>query len=360
MTRTTFLRSPRSKRGSVLFIVIVLITFITTLILKENIRLSSKITFIEMEFLKLRAYINCLNGVNFSINRYLTSHTRNQVELLEGVNKKFDPRFFLDGSTIELPMDKLEGKTGTIFLQFQDYSGLLNFSKNPGILLMRFIESIAVDERKTGKTSIIIDSILDWQDEDEFPRPNGAESEFYLRAGGFGPANRLISSPEELLLIRGIDQDIYRKAAHLIDFSADYRGLNPNTIPKELLRIFDGLSERTINELINQRRQQPFRNIADLKTRVKYNFSPFGNIFRFIQSNCTYITVKAEMAPGKFYFIKLKFRKKEGRPDIKVVKGKQILQPIDFEKEISAHHILEKYFAVENWEEGVEDSAGNR
>ena len=56
-----------------------------------------------------------------------------------------------------------------------------------------------------GMTVNVADCILDWIDEDDEPRPYGAETEFYSTLPTpYSPANGPITSVEELLLVRGV------------------------------------------------------------------------------------------------------------------------------------------------------------
>ncbi len=56
-----------------------------------------------------------------------------------------------------------------------------------------------------GMTSDVADCILDWLDEDDEPRPYGAEVEYYSTLPTpYQPANGPINSVEELLLVRGV------------------------------------------------------------------------------------------------------------------------------------------------------------
>lgn len=60
-----------------------------------------------------------------------------------------------------------------------------------------------------GMTIEIADSILDWLDEDEEPRPYGAEQEYYsVLPTPYEPKNGPIDSVEELLLVRGVTPDL--------------------------------------------------------------------------------------------------------------------------------------------------------
>lgn len=60
-----------------------------------------------------------------------------------------------------------------------------------------------------GMTIEIADSILDWLDEDDEPRPYGAELEYYsVLPTPYAPKNGPIDSVEELLLVRGVTPEL--------------------------------------------------------------------------------------------------------------------------------------------------------
>jgi len=53
---------------------------------------------------------------------------------------------------------------------------------------------------------------MDWRDQDELERVNGAEEDAYAAAGlVVGPANRPFIMTEELLQVIGMSYDFYRK-----------------------------------------------------------------------------------------------------------------------------------------------------
>lgn len=55
-----------------------------------------------------------------------------------------------------------------------------------------------------GMTNELVDALIDWLDEDDTPRPGGAESAYYAGLNPpYGPRNGKLGSVEELLLIKG-------------------------------------------------------------------------------------------------------------------------------------------------------------
>jgi hypothetical protein len=62
------------------------------------------------------------------------------------------------------------------------------------------------------RLDIVTDSFLDWRDEDEERRPNGAEAEDYA-AAGIRPRNGALRSLGELAMIRGLDASLAKRLA---------------------------------------------------------------------------------------------------------------------------------------------------
>ena len=74
-------------------------------------------------------------------------------------------------------------------------------------------------EKLPGITPIIVDSILDWLDADDAPRPQGAESEYYQQQRKtYRPRNAVPIALEELLLIRDVERSLIFGEDHLFSF----------------------------------------------------------------------------------------------------------------------------------------------
>jgi general secretion pathway protein K len=57
---------------------------------------------------------------------------------------------------------------------------------------------------------VVTESLLDWIDEDDEPRPNGAESQYYARKFLL-PSNGKMQSLDELMLVRGMSPAVYAR-----------------------------------------------------------------------------------------------------------------------------------------------------
>ena len=88
-----------------------------------------------------------------------------------------------------------------------DEAGKLSLNQIDGNLLRTVFDNLDLDP-DTAET--IADSILDWSDSDDLHQPNGAESEYYEGLDRpYRAKNAAFDSVEELLLVRGVDRDVF-------------------------------------------------------------------------------------------------------------------------------------------------------
>ena len=98
---------------------------------------------------------------------------------------------------------KVTDEGGKIPINFP--SGQLEAKLFP--LLVHVLGNMGVDSQLA---SSIADSVVDWEDDDDEHRVNGAESDYYLGLANPYPAkNKRLDSIEELLLIKGVTPDLY-------------------------------------------------------------------------------------------------------------------------------------------------------
>jgi len=82
----------------------------------------------------------------------------------------------------------------------------------------------------------VSDVIIDWLDDNQDTSPNGAEDDIYLqKTPAYRAANQMINNPSELLLIEGIDFEIYNKLRPYICALPEHSTINANTAPAEVI-----------------------------------------------------------------------------------------------------------------------------
>jgi general secretion pathway protein K len=106
-----------------------------------------------------------------------------------------------------------------------------------------------------------VQAILDWIDPDTETRfPNGAEDDYYTeQQPAYRAGNRPLLSVRELLLIKGITAEIYRKLAPFVTCLPRAGRINVNTAPRQvLLSLAPSLDSSAVNILLKARDTQPF------------------------------------------------------------------------------------------------------
>ena len=92
-------------------------------------------------------------------------------------------------------------------------------------------------------------AVMDWRDEDELERVNGAEEDAYLAAGlEMGPANRSFMMTEELLQVIGMEYELYRLLEPGISVFSRVAEPDPAFAPVEALM---ALPDITYDEAVN-------------------------------------------------------------------------------------------------------------
>jgi general secretion pathway protein K len=96
-------------------------------------------------------------------------------------------------------------------------------------------------------------AILDWRDEDDLPRVNGAEREQYLEAGAVVlPANRPFGDVDELRYIMGMTPELLEKILPFVRVIGSGR-VNVNAAPVEVLSALPGFTPAQWASFVRQR-----------------------------------------------------------------------------------------------------------
>ncbi|MEO5702996.1 MAG: type II secretion system minor pseudopilin GspK [Gammaproteobacteria bacterium] len=117
------------------------------------------------------------------------------------------------------------------------------------------------------------EAVQDWLDADDVRRLNGAEEVDYLRlTPPYRTANALLSSPSELLLIKGFTPQIYALIAPSISTLPVITKINVNTASAQVIKaLADGISSAQAEKAVADRKLRPFKNLQDFYTQLGAN-----------------------------------------------------------------------------------------
>jgi general secretion pathway protein K len=115
-----------------------------------------------------------------------------------------ETRMLADGRVYETVLDGVKVEVSAI-----DERGKLDINAADELTLANLFTGNGMEP---DQAELLAAAVMDWRDEDELERVNGAEEDAYHAAGlELGPANRPFMMTEELLQVIGMDYDFYRK-----------------------------------------------------------------------------------------------------------------------------------------------------
>jgi len=181
----------------------------------------------------------------------------------------------------------------------QDANGILSVTTIKTLPLKRLLTYFGVDSQNA---DIFIDSILDWIDQDDLTRINGAEKQWYSSQGfNYEPRNYQIQNKEELKLIRGLSPEIYSKIEPYITI-LPATGFNPNTASDPVLISYLDIGNDTLNVLKEYMKTKPVTSDSEFYSLTGRRIVQEEGLY-FFPSSFLEITVQAGK-PKPFYTIK--------------------------------------------------------
>ncbi len=165
-----------------------------------------------------------------------------------------DEKIYLDGRTVKT-------KVRNVSFSVQDTNGLISIRAPERIAFRRLLKQF-MDEKQV---RIFWDSLLDWEDKNDFKRLNGAEKQYYEseKELGYHPRNCKIIYKKELTLIRGMDEDVFRKLSPFITIYT-HSGFNPNTAPAPVLEARLNIDGLIAEKIIERREEEPLKSDTEM------------------------------------------------------------------------------------------------
>jgi len=249
-----------SQRG----VALILVLWVTVLL---TVMASSFISEVRTEIRQVsngkqgtEAYFLARSGINLGIS-----------QLLDEVPAE---KWQRDGRPYRIALSK-----GKVEVRVMDEGGKIDINQANRSDLLRVLMTLGVigHQRDT-----IVDSILDWRDENNFHRLNGAEDDYYqsLRvpyASKDGPFDTV----DELLWVKGVTDEIFFGGQQLNDSDpekkflvpasglndmltvySDSDGVNINTATLGVLLSLPGIDEEAAHMIVNRREEQEIQDMG--------------------------------------------------------------------------------------------------
>lgn len=275
-------------------------------------------------------------GMRTELN--MTRHFKDELQLYEmaegGVHRaivemiyKRDPGVQQKRKTLkaeEIPADQMEWATdgkayllsftgGNVEVRVTGEDGKVNINTVSESLLRKIVGNMGLEG---DARDIVVDSIMDWRDPDDFYRLNGAENDYYRALQEpYDCKDGPLDSLEELLLVRGITAELYhgirRKdeeerverigLKHIFSIYASGEQIDINSATSLVMRMVLGIPKQVSQLIVKAREEKPFDNQQDLVRRVP-EVAPFiGEAGRFIayRLRTPYYTIESKAKAGE-------------------------------------------------------------
>ncbi len=270
----------KTERGVALILTLLITAILVTLIVEVNYSTQVDLRIAGNFRNDLQAYYLAKSGVNIAIS-YLKYDLENSDtdSLDEDWAKPYPPVPVGDGF-VKVHVEDENAKIDVNKL-VKEEDGKLNEQIRD--VLSRLLERAEVDME-------ILDAIIDWIDPDD----EGEGEAYYY--GSLDPSyeckNASLDTLSELLMIKGITDEVYGKISeHLTIYSKNGK-ININTASKEVLMCLDeGIDEAMVQGIMEYRGEKPFEGSEELRDLMN-NDDVFGRISPIIdvRSNAFSVT----------------------------------------------------------------------
>jgi len=125
------------------------------------------------------------------------------------------------------------------------------------------------------RLGIVIDSFLDWVDDDDDPRPNGAELDYYA-ARGIHPRNSAPLSIDELALVRGFDPALVERLKQVATLHFGTGSFEPRHADPFAIAVMTEGGEDSPEAIDRQRELDGQRTAIELDGDIDLTGRPLG------------------------------------------------------------------------------------
>ena len=167
-----------------------------------------------------------------------------------------ETRMLADGRVYETVLDGVLVEVSAI-----DERGKLDINATDEVVLTDLFTGHGLE---LDTAELLAAAVLDWRDEDELERVNGAEEDAYFAAGlEVGPANRPFMMTEELLQVIGMEYELYRKLEPGITVFSRSGKPDPAFAPVEALMSMPDITyEEAVNFVAERNSQLPGESLG--------------------------------------------------------------------------------------------------
>jgi general secretion pathway protein K len=273
------------------------------------------------------AYYLALAGLNRAIGELVRNQVAPQKKKLledEAKREKHEDETSSDGDTqeparwrINVSIPPVPFGGGAFSVRIGNEAGKVNINQANEAFLKMMLDAFDLDDQQK---SIIVDSILDWRDEDDLHRTNGAENDFYQSLPSpYDCKNAPFDSVEELLLVRGVTPEIYYGGLNeMVSVSVDKRAIRRSTgdilrgrsgyvfsnklcinaASEKMLGALPSMSDESVQQIIEYRREKDFKSLGEVASVIGSDIFSAISPYIVLEENAYYTISSTGLISG--------------------------------------------------------------
>src|SRR4030042_6882303 len=196
----------RNQEGVALIMVLWVIAVLSVVVLEFSFAMRTEVHITKNYKEELQLYAIVQGGIQRAIAELIYKHDPKVQQLRKTLTSEEVPsekkEWMTDGRSYLIPFDQ-----GTCEIKVMSEAGKVNINLVSDSMLRKIITLLGVEAEAK---DMVVDSIWDWRDPDDFYRLNGAEESYYQSLKEpYRCKNASLDSIEELLLVRGVNQALY-------------------------------------------------------------------------------------------------------------------------------------------------------
>ncbi len=214
------------------------------------------------------------------------------------LNKEGSDIWSVDGTEYEYSIGN-----GTVRVRINNESSKIDINLAPEPVLKKLLMNQGITEEEAEG---IVDSIMDWKDADDIPRPRGAEQDYYSSLPvPYRVKNGPFESVDELVYIKGMSKEILygdaqrRGIIDLVTVNSGNRHISIKYAHLEVLKAIPGLSEEQAEAIAQRRQEREITSIQDIQDIVGDAMAEASRYFFFNHSHVFTIESEGRTAGSK-------------------------------------------------------------
>lgn len=204
--------------------------------------------------LSMRRESAIVSGISSNAKALAVAQSGLAIAELMLMNPDQRQRWLTDGSVYQIDYDDSK-----VRVRLLSETGKIDLNKADQVLLQGLMANAPVDSELQTK---LVSAILDWRDADDLVHIDGAEKADYKKAGlSYQPRNKPFQSIEELQLVLGMNEQVYKWLENLITVHSGLANVDLTQATKEVLQVLPGMDAGVIDEFRAARRESAINGL---------------------------------------------------------------------------------------------------